>query len=210
MWLFRPLFHRCLFLQQSEVARLDQLLQRPVGFGQLGLSCFLPSWTSSRGNFSIKRAAPSISNSTTFHHVTAFMRLFFESHVHVMSAHLILLRSHSAVPTAPCISSSCWPTNIAAHGRVDKARWPFDRKFRPKFAHLGDEDWESHGHPQRMLELLDGLGGILQDDEMRRRRCAIREGSAVRRCDNKCNDENRSSSGRHSAKSSSPTLHELS
>ena len=36
MWLFRALLHRCLFLHRSEMTRLDQVLQRPDGRGQLG------------------------------------------------------------------------------------------------------------------------------------------------------------------------------
>ena len=72
---------------------------------------------------------------------------------------------------AVCSDPPEWPG--WAHYRLSKrmvTRWNslFDRNFQTKYGHINDEDQKSHGHWQRVMAVLGGLGGILQDDETRR------------------------------------------
>ena len=81
-------------------------------------------------------------------------------------------------------------TDAPVHRSADRVLRLFDWKFRQKFVRTVDEHGESHGYLQKNLEVLDGMGGILQDDEMRRAvrtdgaaqldETAVRPGSAAR------------------------------
>ena len=71
-------------------------------------------------------------------------------------------------------------------------------KHRQKFAHTSDEDWESHGYLQSLLEEIGGMGGLVQHHEMRRAVRTTLDDSTRQRSDSMCNDENSSSTRQRS------------